>query len=367
MEPAGTFRHRNSVLGDTGVSKQLLRDTVNSWIKGYSSTSTDTHGTSTSGGLQPNSTGQHIAPHAYDVRHADEVLSQQLAEAQAVLSIETGGAERAARTGTAGRGAGHGIASSSYTVGDGDADCESCIARWFLLPHESNLVCARGSAELLACPQLPTNAASRPGRIQGAAHSGAAQSRGHSTGALQERQHQQLPRSSALTQREHASDRSQDGLTRQFIPSEDVLERTRDVRKAGKREEWSCSRKEMSRRDCFCPRCCAERVCGGLGSKGVLNEGHRRDQLHSARARCIIQNRSSSDSPPAPCMRNLVAESVPSSCRRSDVCSAVLQSKIAATDRASTALAAGRAALAQSIHRRKQREAVAGHKCRHMR
>lgn len=369
-ECTGTFRHRSSVLESSDVSKQLLRDTVQSWITGHSSTAMKTYDVSTSGRSQSASIGQHSSSHLHDARHAEEVLAQQLAEAQAVLSIEAGSAEVTRCTGRGTR-QGRDIASENSDAAVGDTDCESCTARWFLLPHESETVCSLGSTELPTHNPCPTAAVTRSGRSQGMQNSDTLHQRGYSTGAFEERRRQQIPtevRSSAFARHAAASDDSHRALTTHFAPSEDLVEGAYEREPGTKREEWSCSRREKSRRDCFCPRCCAERVCGGLASKCVRNKGHRNDQLaHSARVRYMDGHRSSCDSPPAPHRQSLRSESVPSSYRRLHASSAVLQNKIAATDRASAALTAGRAALAQSIRRRKQREAVSGHRCRHVR
>ena len=375
MVPAGTFRHRKFASGDSGVSKQLLRDTVHGWISGQPSTETATDGLIVSE-VGPTSSAGLGPPQSVDVRHAEEVLSQQLAEAQALLSVEGGCSNHSAAAGAGHDRSSRNPALTQQNITAEDADCESCTARWFLMPHEGELVCSLGSTELSDYARRPPTAASRPGMLQRGPPSGSTPSRGHSTGSFKDRQRQQPPRGSDIATCNGAScrhpSRSAQSFTpsERFAPSDNPPEQAEDDWDAGKRQEWACSWKERSRRDCFCPRCCAERVCGGLGATSVRKEDYRREQRANSRVKYTHGHTSSSGSPPAPCSRShLRAESVPSRCRRPGVSSAVLRSKIAATDRASAALAAGRAALAQSIRRRKQREAVGvdNNKCRHMR
>jgi hypothetical protein len=116
--------------------RELLRATVRGWIQGDAPNTSDSH----------INAGQCTGTSVRDASHAKAVLEQQLAEAEAVLAIDTvDGASmlREAAKGTAVRGNRHIFAAKVSSADDVDAECSSCASRWFLLPHESHVVCPK--------------------------------------------------------------------------------------------------------------------------------------------------------------------------------------------------------------------------------
>jgi hypothetical protein len=138
---AGTFKHRDS----SPVKEcHLICDVVSSWLSSGSQVKT---GKANDSPVDSRPADLIARKSANDRCSTEEVLRAQFAEADAIMTtVRIPGSHS---TGIAG-GTMHGSmgASRSGSVcNERDVNCERCAARWFLLAHESALVCEEGDPD----------------------------------------------------------------------------------------------------------------------------------------------------------------------------------------------------------------------------